>query len=73
MCGEMAGDLRYIRLLLGLGLRDFSVHPAVLLEVKKIINNTRLEDVVSLSEQVLAASSSSEINDLLGRINAGLN
>ncbi|MGH6831257.1 MAG: phosphoenolpyruvate--protein phosphotransferase, partial [Methylocella sp.] len=73
MCGEMAGDLRYIRLLLGLGLRDFSVHPAVLLEVKKIINNTRLAEVMPLSEQVLAASSSSEINDLLGRINAGLN
>ena len=73
MCGEMAGDLRYIRLLLGLGLRDFSVHPAVLLEVKKIINNTRLAEVMSLSEQVLAASSSSEINELLGRINAGLN
>ncbi|MBA3495129.1 MAG: phosphoenolpyruvate--protein phosphotransferase [Gammaproteobacteria bacterium] len=73
MCGEMASDLRYVRLLLGLGLRDFSVHPAVLLEVKKIINNTRLEEVMSLSEQVLAASSSSEINDLLGRINAGLN
>ena len=73
MCGEMAGDLRYIRLLLGLGLRDFSVHPAVLLEVKKIINNTRLAEVISLSEQLLAAGSSSEINDLLGRINAGLN
>jgi len=73
MCGEMAGDPRYVRLLLGLGLRDFSVHPAVLLEVKKIVNNTRLAEVMSLSEQVLAASSSSEINDLLGRINAGLN
>src|SRR5690606_3523139 len=28
MCGEMAGDARYVRLLLGLGLRRFSVHPA---------------------------------------------
>jgi phosphotransferase system enzyme I (PtsI) len=34
MCGEMAGDARYTPLLLGLGLREFSMHPGSLLEVK---------------------------------------
>lgn len=34
MCGEMAGDPRWTRLLLGLGLREFSMRPASLLEVK---------------------------------------
>ncbi len=37
MCGEMAGDLRYTRLLLGLGLTEFSMHPANILEVKRQI------------------------------------
>ena len=35
VCGEMAGEMRYTRLLLGLGLRDFSMHPNHLLEIKQ--------------------------------------
>ena len=37
MCGEMAGDVRLTRLLLGFGLRQFSMHPAYLLAVKQIV------------------------------------
>lgn len=37
VCGEMAGDIAYTRLLLGMGLRQFSMHPAKILEVKKEI------------------------------------
>src|SRR6185436_3562355 len=37
MCGEMAGDPRFTRLLLGLGLTEFSMHPASVLEVKRHI------------------------------------
>lgn len=35
MCGEMAGDLRYIPLLLGMGLREFSMQPGSLLQAKE--------------------------------------
>jgi phosphotransferase system enzyme I (PtsI) len=35
VCGEMAGDPRLTRLLLGLGLRNLSMHPAQLLEIKQ--------------------------------------
>ena len=35
VCGEMAGDARYTRLLLGLGLTEFSMHPQQLLDVKR--------------------------------------
>ncbi len=35
VCGEMAGDARVTRMLLGLGLTEFSMHPAQLLDVKK--------------------------------------
>ncbi len=42
MCGEMAGDPRFTRLLLGLGLTEFSMHPSMLPEVKYIINHTHI-------------------------------
>ncbi len=35
VCGEMAGDPQYTRLLLGMGLKSFSMHPAQILEVKQ--------------------------------------
>jgi phosphotransferase system enzyme I (PtsI) len=37
VCGEMAGDVALTRLLLGLGLRSFSMHPAQILAVKQEI------------------------------------
>lgn len=37
VCGEMAGDLHFTRLLLALGLTDFSMHPSSLLEVRGAI------------------------------------
>ncbi len=43
MCGEMAGDIRYTRLLLAMGLREFSMPPASLLEVKQLIRNSDVE------------------------------
>nr|WP_207161369.1 phosphoenolpyruvate--protein phosphotransferase [Rhabdochromatium marinum] len=42
MCGEMAGDARYTRLLLGLGLREFSMQPGSLLEVKAIVRDSNV-------------------------------
>lgn len=39
VCGEMAGDSRLTRLLLGLGLTEFSMHPQQLLDVKREIRN----------------------------------
>ncbi|CAM8662544.1 PtsA Phosphoenolpyruvate-protein kinase (PTS system EI component in bacteria) [Oxalobacteraceae bacterium] len=40
VCGEVAGDIKLTRLLLGLGLREFSMHPAQLLSVKQEILNS---------------------------------
>ena len=44
VCGEVAGDRRYTRLLLALGLREFSMHPARLLEVKQVVRNTHVAE-----------------------------
>jgi len=40
VCGEVAGDRRYTRLLLALGLREFSMYPGRLLEIKQAIRQT---------------------------------
>ena len=40
VCGEAAGDRRFTRLLLSLGLRDFSMYPGRLLEVKQVVLKT---------------------------------
>ena len=42
VCGEVAGDRRYTRLLLAMGLREFSMHPSRLLEVKQVITETHI-------------------------------
>ena len=42
VCGEAAGNRRYTRLLLALGLKEFSMHTAHLLEVKKTITETHI-------------------------------
>lgn len=42
VCGEVAGETRYTRLLLALGLKHFSMHPARLLEVKQVIRETHV-------------------------------
>src|SRR6185295_2231053 len=44
VCGEMAGDLQLTRLLLGLGLRNFSMHPSQLLPIKERILRTNLAE-----------------------------
>jgi phosphotransferase system enzyme I (PtsI) len=40
VCGEMAGDTKLTRLLLGMGLREFSMHPAQILAVKQEVLNS---------------------------------
>ncbi len=69
MCGEMAGDGRYVRLLLGLGLRSFSVNPESFLEVKQIIINSQLAGLTHLATQILETGAHADIMALLERLN----
>ncbi len=70
MCGEMAGDVRYTRLLLGLGLAEFSMHPASLLEVKHIVNDSHAGELADLAARLLAAETPEETEELLARLGA---
>jgi phosphotransferase system enzyme I (PtsI) len=49
LCGEMAGDIDFTRLLLGLGLREFSMHATEILKVKRVVRSC---SVASLSRGV---------------------
>lgn len=69
MCGEMAGDTRYTRLLIGLGLTEFSVHPASLLEIKHIIVNTTATKVRGLAHEFLGDTDPDRRRELLGLLN----
>lgn len=70
MCGEMAGEIEHTKLLLGLGLREFSVHPASLLEVKKIISETDINELENLTKKILNSTSGAEIKSLLQEVDA---
>jgi len=69
MCGEMAGEPRYTRLLLGLGLRTLSMHPGTLLEVKKVVADTCLEKITPMAQATLRYSNPSTISEQVRRIN----
>ena len=55
VCGEMAGDVKLTRLLLGMGLREFSMHPAQLLAVKQEILASDLTRLVPRTKRILRA------------------
>jgi len=70
MCGEMAGDPRYTRLLLAMGLEHFSMHPNALLEIKQIINETNLEQLPKNALHILNLSDPFDAELLLDQINS---
>lgn len=68
MCGEMAGDPRYTRLLLGLGLTEFSMHPASVLEVKSIVMEADVGALRKTASALLRATDPSLIEPLLEQL-----
>ncbi|HEX9101033.1 MAG TPA: phosphoenolpyruvate--protein phosphotransferase, partial [Polyangia bacterium] len=67
ICGEMAGNPAYAKLLLGLGLRRFSVAPGQMLEVKSAIRGARLDEAARLAGRALELGSAGEIEALIAR------
>jgi len=67
ICGEMAGDPEYTELLLGLGLREFSVAPGEMLEVKNAIRTLTVAGAEALATAALKLGLTSEIEALLER------
>jgi phosphotransferase system enzyme I (PtsI) len=70
VCGEMAGDPALTRLLLGLGLRQFSMHPAQLLAIKQQLLNSRAADARAMASRILRAGHPDKTRQLLEKLNA---
>jgi len=70
VCGEMAGEVVFTRLLLGFGLRQFSMHPAQILAVKQQVLRSALPEAEALASRILRADDPEKTRQLLGRLNA---
>jgi phosphotransferase system enzyme I (PtsI) len=65
ICGEMAGDPTYFPLLFGLGLREFSVAPVSILEIKEIARLVTKESASHIANKALGMDSSQAIEQLM--------
>ena len=65
MCGEMASNPRLTRLLVGLGLREFSTHPGSLLEIKQIINHVSSETLQKQCQEILNCPQPEKIHGMV--------
>ncbi len=69
VCGEMAGDPQLTRMLLAFGLRQFSMHPAHILAVKRRVLTTSLPKLVTWVRRILTCSEIEKIVPLLAKLN----
>ena len=69
LCGEMAGDIQFTRLLLGMGLKSFSMHPSAIPEVKEIILKTDIRSLEKYSTRVINCVDSREKHELIKKLN----
>jgi phosphotransferase system enzyme I (PtsI) len=68
VCGEMAGDPALTRLLLGMGLTEFSMHPSQLLVVKQEVLRSHLKTLEKPVADVLASFEPEEVQAALKRV-----
>jgi phosphotransferase system enzyme I (PtsI) len=68
VCGEMAGDVKLTRLLLGMGLREFSMHPAQLLAVKQEILASDLVALTPRTRRILRAMEPAAIAEAVAQL-----
>ena len=70
ICGEMAGDTTYTRMLLGMGLRRFSMNPNNLLPVKNIILHSNTALLETETAKILRSEDSEKTEKLLKLLNS---
>jgi len=65
MCGQMCGDPTYTMLLLGIGLRTFSVTPAAVPEIKRVCRSVTIDKCEEVAERVRSLESARDIKTYL--------
>jgi len=68
VCGEMAGDPVLTRLLLGMGLREFSMHPSQIYEVKQQVLLSHAEDLAAKVQRMLRMEEPERLREQLERL-----
>jgi phosphotransferase system enzyme I (PtsI) len=69
VCGEMAGDAKLTKLLIGMGMRQLSMHPSHILSVKQQILHSQLSELNSNARKVLAQTDIEKIEPLVAKFN----
>ena len=67
LCGEMAGDPRSFVLLLGMGLRTFSMSPALIPTIKDLAAQITLEQAAAVTHDVAGQRTTDQVRKLVGR------
>lgn len=67
VCGEMAGDAKLTKLLIGMGLRQLSMHPSNILSVKQQILHSQIAKLNSNARKVLSLSDLEKIEPLVAK------
>ena len=70
VCGEMAGDPKLTRLLLGMGLRIFSMHPSQIHEVKSRVLKADVNELVPIVRRMLRLDEPGKLQEALDKLNA---
>lgn len=65
MCGEMAGDLQAIPILLGLGLDEFSMSATSILPAKELISRINFKDAQEIAQKCLQADNEEEVLSII--------
>jgi phosphotransferase system enzyme I (PtsI) len=69
VCGEMAGDVKLTKLLIGMGLRQFSMHPSHILSIKQQVLHSQLTQLDIQARKVLGLTDLEKIEPLVAKFN----
>ncbi|MBP9854221.1 MAG: phosphoenolpyruvate--protein phosphotransferase [Candidatus Omnitrophica bacterium] len=63
LCGEMSGEPVLALILLGMNLKEFSMSPQSLLQIKKLIRSVKLDDAKSMVDEIMKLSTGQEVEE----------
>ena len=67
ICGEMCSEPSYVLLLMGLGLRHFSLSPIAIPTIKRVIRQVTMKEAVEVADECLNSEQASESEELLSK------